>query len=229
MLDHSWQTAQPGANSPIEQLLATNGFLYARSKAGQLFRLPAGSDQQWRDISATLAAKTAAAGSQFPQGVEGRGVTVMARVGNDVGVVVPGLGVFMIADAASEQPVWIQANSLGPPAGAKITCASEIGNDLVLGTETHGVWAYTRVASMPQLWVRLPLGGADSQPVRKLVVPPGDSVHLGVLTATSALILSRTDGESWKLEKTLAEHTPQDLTASKEEWSQKPGTESPVC
>ncbi len=209
VVNHDWQdvtppTANGGSSAAngaaIEQLVVTSGALYARLADGRLFRSRnPESSLSWEPVNNLLANIRPNNGIRFVAASESAPVTWIGRVGDDLGIVADSIGSFRLKDQ-SEEPQWLTARSIGPDADVGITCATDLGEDLYLGTAAGGLWCYVPVngPGTPHAWQSIQLPStAQGDAVRSIVTIPGDTNHLAVMTDSNAWLLGRKNSGVW--------------------------------
>ena len=217
---HSWTVITPSGNTLIDRLATTAGYLYLLDKQGRLYRLAAGNTGSWEMLNELLSPVRYLKGFGLSRELSSPRVVSIAEMQDALGVIAGSVGAFVIHDRAADKPVWLQANSLGLPKDALVTCATEVDDELYLGTQSHGIWAYMswrwKGQSIPSIWLRLPHvpGGPRDERVEQIVAVPGDPLRLAAKTTGGAVLFTRSAGGLWKVSRSLGGNETEQVTAS---------------
>jgi hypothetical protein len=183
---HDWDNAP--RPDPIIELAHSADKLYARTKAGAVLLWSSNSVGEWEPVKDANGNPLQA---EHLAGSEGSFVAAVPREG--------GVAVLSATEPARAKPLLL--GSRLSAAGA-VTAATEIGQELVLGTANGAVSSYAKPGNAPRVWKNNLTNATQTGPVRAFLVPPGRTDRLVVVSAPGGdtrrlLVLDRDAAGGW--------------------------------
>jgi hypothetical protein len=175
-LQHSWENAA-FPNGPIVEFARSATNLYARSRAGEVWRLNGAGLSDW----------------QVANDPSGSPISAKRLVGSDtasVAVLTQDGALLKLSDSSPTRAEPILIGSRLHASGA-IAAAVEVGSDLAIGTIGGAVSVYGAKSDGPRVWFNDLVDPAQTNRIRSLIAPPGRTDRLVVFGADLAFLLHR--------------------------------------